>query len=55
MFRPMTTSDEMERLCIDDIVGRDTVKFEDLNIKPYTVEETVWTIIKLMGNRLRGL
>jgi hypothetical protein len=41
MFSPMTTSDEMERLCIDDVVAKDSVKFEDLNIKPYTVEETV--------------
>jgi hypothetical protein len=41
MAVPMTSSDEMERLCIDDVVEKDSVKFEDLNIKPFTVEETV--------------
>lgn len=47
MFDPAVTADEMERLCIDDVVHSDTLKFADLNISPYKVEETISRFVRL--------
>ena len=47
MFDPFLTADEIERLCIDDVLHDDTIKFADLNIAPYKIEETISRFVRL--------